>query len=57
MHRALTGAGESDVKKQQLTPRASLNGLPATPNLSTPSLSTAMADNKLDAVKRASCRE
>jgi len=48
-----SGAGESDVEKQQLTARVPLNGCPRG---STPNFSAAMEDCNLDAVKRPSCR-
>ena len=53
MDGSLTGAGESDVEKQQLTARVPLNGCPRG---STPNFSAAMEDCNLDAVKRPSCR-
>jgi hypothetical protein len=52
MDGSLTGAGESDVQKQQLTTRVPLNDCPRG---STPNFSAAMEDCNLDAVKRPSC--
>ena len=54
MDGSLTGAGENDVEKQQLTVCVPLNGCPRG---STPNFSAAMEDCNLDAVKRASCRK
>ena len=53
MDGSLTGAGENDVEKQQLTVCVPLNGCPRG---STPNFSAAMEDCNLDAVKHPSCR-
>eukprot|EP00966_Prymnesium_polylepis_P046707 1082767-Prymnesium_polylepis.1 len=53
MDGSLTGTGESDVEKQQLTARVPLNGCLRG---STPNFSAAMENCNMDAVKRPCCR-